>query len=115
MFGQELSDFEFGTFHHINLATTTSLPSDQHYFLMQPIIAGFALYDKTWKLFNVELLTEVRPTMVMDNLIIDPINRDIIQAITYAQSDPFRFDYAQNKGEGLVNPEVTNPPYLTLC
>ena len=52
---------------------------------------------------NVESLSEIQPTLGMDNLIIDSVNRDIVQAITHAQSHPFTFDQAHNKGEGSVS------------
>ena len=101
-----LSEFIFSSFHHISLAETTSLPTDRHYLLLQAFIPGFALYDKTWKIFSVESLTELQPTMGMDNLIIDPVNREIVHALTYAQSYPFKFDQAHNKGEGSVTSET---------
>lgn len=37
-----------------------------------------------------------------DGLIIDPGNRDIVQAICLAQSHPWKIDNVSNKGEGQV-------------
>ncbi|KAI4216625.1 MAG: hypothetical protein LQ351_001114 [Letrouitia transgressa] len=36
----------------------------------------------------------------MDSLIINPVNRNIVQAVIHAQSYPFQVDQAHNKGEG---------------
>lgn len=38
----------------------------------------------------------------MESLIIDPGNRDIVQAICHAQSHPWKIDSVSNKGEGQV-------------
>ncbi|KAL9040175.1 MAG: hypothetical protein Q9214_004591 [Letrouitia sp. 1 TL-2023] len=119
MLSQALSEAIFASFHHINISNTPSLPTDSHYFLIGPIIAGFALFDKAWKVFCVEWLHEIQITMAMDSLIIDPINRNIVQAITYAQSYPFQVDHAHNKGEGQVvllhGPPGVGKTYTVEC
>ena len=109
MVGQTLSDFIFGSFHHIDMATTPSLPTERHYFQMPPMIPGFALNDKTWKIFSIETLIELQPTISMDSLIIDPVTRDIVLAVTHAQDRPFKIDHAHNKGEGYVTSTMSHP------
>ena len=99
---QSLSDFIFAAFHKIKLAETAFLPSDRHYFLCQPLVAGFALNDKTWKIFNFEWLSEVVPFGSMEGLFIDPVNEAIIQAITHSHYHPLKLDTVQKKGEGQV-------------
>ena len=100
MLDQTPSNFAFASFNHIALAGTPFLPTDDHYLLIVPIVAGFALYDKIWKLFCVEWLQEIEASMAMDSLIIDPVNREIIQAVCYTQLHPLQLDRAHNKGEG---------------
>ena len=107
MSGQLLSDFLFSSFHHINIATTESLPSDRHYFLITGFIPGFALDDKTWKAFIADSLTSVQPAGTMDSLIIDPINLSIVQAITQVKPNSINFDQISNKGEGSVASKET--------
>ena len=102
MVGQSLSNFPFASYHEIFIAKVAELPSDHHYFLLQPLIPGFALHDKTWKVFNVECLSELKPSTSMENLIIDPLNRDVVQAICHPQFHPFKIDDVTNKGEGQV-------------
>ena len=102
MFQQPLSEFFFSKFQDIELKKVPSLPSDRHYLLCPPVVPGFALNDKTWKLLNVERLSDPPPSAAMENLFIDTINRNIIQAVTYAQSHPFQIDSVQSKGEGQV-------------
>ena len=99
---QPLSDFIFAAFHKIQLAETAALPSDRHYFLCQPMVAGFALNDKTWKIFNVEWLSEIGPSGSMEGVFIDPVNEAIIQAITHSHYHPLKLDAVQKKGEGQV-------------
>ena len=100
MSNQIPSVFVFLDFHHLIIADMESLPSERHYFLLDPMIPGFTLQDKSWKVLNVEGLTEFQKTTVMENLIIDPIHRDIVRAITYAQTQSFKVDHVSSKGEG---------------
>ena len=99
---QPLSEFIFSDFQDIKMAETPSLPSERHYLLCPPLVPGFGLNDKTWRILNVEDISDPPPSTAMENLFIDPINRNIIQAVTYAQSHPFQIDSVQNKGEGQV-------------
>lgn len=48
MIGYTLENFPFAAYHDIDVKETLELPSKHHYFLLQPIVPGFALYDKTW-------------------------------------------------------------------
>lgn len=43
---ESLADFCFASFHLISISNTPPLPTDSHYFLVYPMIASFALYDK---------------------------------------------------------------------
>ncbi|KAL8743462.1 MAG: hypothetical protein Q9190_004194 [Brigantiaea leucoxantha] len=119
MLDQTPSNFAFASFNHIALAGTPFLPTDDHYLLIVPIVAGFALYDKIWKLFCVEWLQEIEASMAMDSLIIDPVNREIIQAVCYTQLRPLQLDRAHNKGEGQVvllhGPPGVGKTYIVEC
>ena len=99
MAGQTLSKFIYRAFHHIDIATTSDLPTEQHYFLLTPMIGGFGVHDKEWKVFYSELLLEVKPQDAMNNLVIDPVNREIVEAIVYTQSQ-VALDKMDSKGEG---------------
>ena len=101
MLGHSLDTFPWANYHNISVRST-ALPSKHHYFLLQPIVPGFALYDKTYKLFNIENLSEVNFQVNMDSLIIDQGNRDIVQAICHANSQPWKIDDVSSKGEGQV-------------
>ena len=103
MTSQNFEDFPFKDFHHIDLASTASLPTDRHYLLVSPFVPGLTLHDKNWQIFFVDLLEDVKPTVDMDKLVIDNVNRTIVQAITYAQANPVTFDHAHSKGEGYVS------------
>lgn len=66
------------------------------------MITGFALLDKTWKVFNDERLEELKETNSMDTLVIDEVNRDIVEAVCRSQSQHWKIDSISNKGEGQV-------------
>ena len=102
MIGVNPSEFIFSSFHHIEVAKTATLPSDRHYFLLSGLIGGFALDDKTWKIFLTDSLVEIKPTMAMSNLHIDPDNLAIVESITHAQTQSLGLDQAHSKGEGYV-------------
>ena len=53
-------------------------------------------------LFHIDKLTEIKADNNMESLIIDPGNRDIVQAICHAQSHPWKIDSVSSKGEGQV-------------
>lgn len=102
MNSQPLGEFPYRTYHSITIKELDSLPSNHHYFLVDPMIPGFALLDKTWKLFNVEWLEELKETNSMDILVIDEVNRNIVEAVCRSQSQPWKIDSISNKGEGQV-------------
>ncbi|KAL9606931.1 MAG: hypothetical protein Q9167_008104 [Letrouitia subvulpina] len=102
MADRTLSDFPFRSFRHIDIATTPSLPSERHYFLLAGAIGGFVLFDKSWEIFLTESLVEVWPTKAMNSLHIDPDNLDIIRSITHAQIEFLSLDQTYSKGEGHV-------------
>ena len=47
MLGYSLDDFPWAKYHDISIVDTPDLPK-HHYFLLGPIVPGFALNDKTW-------------------------------------------------------------------
>ena len=53
-------------------------------------------------LFKIDDLTEMNADSNMESLIIDPGNRDIVEAICHAQSHPWKIDNVSSKGEGQV-------------
>lgn len=55
MIGYTLENFPFAAYHDIDVKETPELPSKHHYFLLPPIVPGFALYDKTWSKFAVNI------------------------------------------------------------
>ncbi|KAL8734032.1 MAG: hypothetical protein Q9166_001793 [cf. Caloplaca sp. 2 TL-2023] len=119
MVGQTLETFVWAAYHSIDITAASELPSKHHYLLFQPFLPGFALYDKTWRLFNIHNLTDVQFEVDMSNLIIDEGNRDIVQAICHANSHPCRIDYISNKGEGQVallhGPPGVGKTYTVEC
>ena len=101
MDGQEMPDFVFASFHHLELSTTESLPTEQHYFLLTPMIAGFGVQDKKWYIFFSDTIKSVIPCEdAMDNLVIDPVNREVIEAVVHVQSQPVQIDQMEKKGKG---------------
>ena len=46
---QPFDGFPWATYHSIKIKESESLPSDHHYFLMEPMVPGFALFDKHGK------------------------------------------------------------------
>ena len=104
--------------------------TDHQAYLLQPMIAGYALNNKGWSksnsvllccfaiidkpnseisieanmdlgILNVEHLSEstFRST-AMNNLVLDERTRNIIQAVCHEQSQSWKIDYVQGKGEG---------------
>ena len=102
MTGYTAPDMMFNSFDHMLISDFESLPSERHYFLLEPVVAGFSLQDKTWLYLQADQLTSYQPVTSLANLIIDQNNRDIVLAMTQAQSQSFKIDHISNKGEGLV-------------
>lgn len=48
MIDYTLETFPWASYHNLTVKDTPELPSKHHYFLICPIIPGFALNDKTW-------------------------------------------------------------------
>ena len=48
MLDYTLETFPWASYHNMMVKDTPELPSKHHYLLLQPIIPGFALNDKTW-------------------------------------------------------------------
>ncbi|SLM41528.1 P-loop containing nucleoside triphosphate hydrolase [Lasallia pustulata] len=103
----------------VKLRSKTSL-TDHQAFLLQPMIAGYALNIKAWRILNVENLSEstFRST-AMDNLVMDERTRNIIQAVCHEQSEAWKIDYVQGKGEGqtvlLHGPPGVGKTYTVEC
>ncbi|KAL8792172.1 MAG: hypothetical protein Q9195_005268 [Heterodermia aff. obscurata] len=119
MLDYTLETFPYASYHNMTVEDTPELPSKHHYFLVQPIVPGFALNDKTWRLFHIDELTEMKSESNMESLIIDPGNRDIVQAICHAQSHPWKIDSVSSKGEGQVallhGPPGVGKTYTVEC
>ena len=47
-----LETFPWASYHNMIVKDTPELPSKHHYFLVPPIVPGFALNDKSWSKFS---------------------------------------------------------------
>ncbi|KAL8687493.1 MAG: hypothetical protein Q9218_006349 [Villophora microphyllina] len=117
--GQSLETFHWTSYHEIDVMANPELPSEHHYFLFTPLVPGFTLQNKTWNYLNIENLADVKSEASMDNVIIDQANRDVVQAVCHANSNPCKIDYISNKGQGQVvllhGPPGVGKTYTVEC
>jgi hypothetical protein len=80
--------------------------NDSDYVLATPIVYGFALDDKQWVEFNIELVeTIVWNDAAFKNLVLPPEKKSLIQALVEAHNAKDRLgfdDFIVGKGQGLV-------------
>lgn len=57
----EGKEFKFADYSTIRIAEIEQLPSETHYFLCQPMLAGYSLYHKSYKIYYIDNLEDVRP------------------------------------------------------
>ena len=55
------AEFKFANFPTIRIAETEQLPSDTHYLFCQPMLAGYSLYQKSYKIYSIDNLEAVNP------------------------------------------------------
>jgi len=79
--------------------------TEEHYFLINPVLMGFCLAAKTWHPLNVEYCTPVpKPAFTPDANIAEE-NLNIIKALSYRQTKSklsWSADFIKNKGDGVV-------------
>lgn len=80
--------------------------TDDDYVLATPLLYGFALGNKQWAAFNVELVEEiVWNDEAFANLVLPPEKKSLIQALVEAHSSKTQStfdDFIAGKGQGLV-------------
>lgn len=79
--------------------------SDDHLFLLSPVLSAFALSTKTWVLINVESIIELEGPETIPDANVDPEGLRIIKALSDRHINskaPWSADFIKNKGEGVV-------------
>lgn len=91
--------------HPTNEKHARGLLSDQHLFLMCPILPAFALATKTWTFINVDSISEMGQPEKLPDANIGAENLKVIRALSDRQTKskvPWSADFIKNKGEGVV-------------
>lgn len=80
--------------------------TDADYVLASPVVYGFALADKKWVEFNVDLVEDiVWNDSAFSNLVLPPEKKALIQALVVSHGKKGRRkfdDFIVGKGQGLV-------------
>ncbi|KAL1615181.1 hypothetical protein SLS56_011913 [Neofusicoccum ribis] len=82
-----------------------SLLSDEHLFLLCPVMAGFALGEKEWVPVNVDFMRDMAPPEYVLDANIGEENSQIIKALSHRQlksKATWSADFIKNKGAGVV-------------
>jgi len=79
--------------------------TEEHYFLLNPVLIGFSLANKSWHPLNIDFCTPVpKPAFTPDANIAEE-NLNIIKALSYRQTKSklsWSADFIKNKGDGVV-------------
>ena len=80
--------------------------TEHHFFLMLPLMGGFALQEKEWMIFHVGGIQDASyGKESLENLVLDKTDIGIIKAVSHKQNAATRFktlDFIPGKGQGQV-------------
>ncbi|KAK7719111.1 hypothetical protein SLS57_005844 [Botryosphaeria dothidea] len=79
--------------------------SDDHFFLVSPVMLAFALNNKAWMPVHVDHMGELGPPDYVPDANIGVDNLNIIRALSHRQVSSrknWSADFIKNKGEGVV-------------
>lgn len=75
MTNHTLESFPWASYHNITIENAPKLPSRHHYYLVQPLVPGFALGEKKWRksilLIEVGIVHIVTTNTLLIILILD--------------------------------------------
>jgi len=80
--------------------------TDEQYLLCSPIVSGFALNEKKWGYFHLDLVEAIEfdENVFRSSLILDPKVKDMILSLVDIHEDErLQFDdVIQGKGKGMI-------------